>query len=625
MNTPEGENAPLLRAPPRRPSYAAPSSVRNGVAATLVAGCVVATLAVSGRLGREPARVERAATAVSSTEAPREAKMGVAPGVVPAETPLGNFFTDAWDSTVGELVPSMSFAEPAPAPEGPPDADAEGDPSREAEAPGSDFYPGVIGCEATCESDDVATQEDCDAIGPFCEWGEGKCWSAVGPDPCPTDWGEAEGAEAPGPGADAADAPSPPEKKTKKEKKKEEKEEKEKTKKDDADAPAPAYDDADDDADAPAPAYDDAEAPAPAAEIDLLGELETVYGDDKTDDDAKKREEKFDALDDELNRTRRHTKDSEDDLSPAQKLKRIKKAIERGPSQKKASKTSKTSETKTSKTSTKTSKTSDAHPTGSITPPKIPALFEAEVFRGDLAEGVSDDVLAQIVRTKMADNKYEGLFEDLEVKRFEFRVTFDVTVAGSRCPEVSDDAFADGVKAFVKRARADDAIARFGEDERTPLQKVTERNREPTRAPKREVHDDLDGVLRSMAVGACENVARAEDVPAAADSDSDSAEKEEKALPKPLPKSAKPTESSSSSSELNAAHKFRVDLVIPRAGPETNAAEMTDRVGGLFDVAHVKKQLEAAHVSKAREDATDVSIDDVTVHGKISVAEKTKR
>ena len=620
MNTPEGENAPLLRAPPRRPSYAAPSSVRNGVAATLVAGCVVATLAVSGRLGREPARVERAATAVSSTEAPREAKMGVAPGVVPAETPLGNFFTDAWDSTVGELVPSMSFAEPAPAPEGPPDADAEGDPSREAEAPGSDFYPGVIGCEATCESDDVATQEDCDAIGPFCEWGEGKCWSAVGPDPCPTDWGEAEGAEAPGPGADAADAadaPSPPEKKTKKEKKKEEKEEKKKTKKDDADddadAPAPAYDDADDDADAPAPAYDDAEAPAPAAEIDLLGELETVYGDDKTDDDAKKREEKFDALDDELNRTRRHTKDSEDDLSPAQKLKSIKKAIERGPAQKK------TSETKTSKTSRRKTSRVDAHPTGSITPPKMPALFEAEVFRGDLAEGVSDDVLAQIVRTKMADNKYEGLFEDLEVKRFEFRVSFDVTVAGSPCPEVSDDAFAEGVKAFVKRARADDAIARFGEDERTPLQKVTERNREPTREAKREVHDDLDGVLRSMAVGACENVARAEDVPAAAD---DSAEKEEKALPKPLPKSSR---KSSSSSELNAAHKFRVDLVIPRAGPETNAAEMTDRVGGLFDVAHVKKQLEAARVSKAREDATDVSIDDVTVHGKISVAEKTKR
>ena len=598
MNTPEGENAPLLRAPPRRPSYAAPSSVRNGVAATLVAGCVVATLAVSGRLGREPARVERAATAVSSTEAPREAKMGVAPGVDPVE--LGNFFTDAWDSTVGELVPSMSFAEPAPAPEGPLDADAEGDPSREAEAPGSDFYPGVAGCEATCESDDVATQEDCDAIGPFCEWGEGKCWSAVGPDPCPTDWGEAEGAEAPGPGADDADAPSPPEKKTKKKKK-------EKTKKDDADAPAPAYDDADDEADAPAPAYDDAEAPAPAAEIDLLGELETVDG-DKTNDDAKKRE-KFDALDDELNHTRRHTKDSEDDLSPAQKLKRIKKAIERGP-EKKAS--GDEDATKTSKTSTKTSR-ADAHPTGSITPPKIPTLFEAEVFRGDLAEGVSDDVLAQIVRTKMADNKYEGLFEDLEVKRFEFRVSFDVTVAGSRCPKVSDDAFAEGVKAFVKQARADDAIARFGEDKRTPLQKVTERNREPTRAEKREVHDDLDGVLRSMAVGACENVARAE-LPAVAD---DSAEKEEK--------DAKPTESSSSSSALNAAHKFRVDLVIPRAGPETNAAEMTDRVGGLFDVAHVKKQLEAAHVSKAREDATDVSIDDVTVHGKISVAEKAKR
>ena len=582
MNTPEGENAPLLRAPPRRPSYAAPSSVRNGVAATLVAGCVVATLAVSGRLGIEPARVERASTAVSR---PREAKMGVAPRE-PSEGELGNFFTDAWDSTVGELVPSMSLSgaapapAPAPAPEGPLDADAAG-PSRDAAAPGSDFYPGVTGCEATCESDDVTTEEDCAAIGPFCEWGEGKCWSAVGPDPCPTDWGEAEEAEAPGP-ADAADdaagenvdeaeapAPSEPEKKSKRTKKT--------TGEDDMDAPAPA----------PAPSDDDAFAPEPTPEVDLLGELETVYGERK-EDFAKKRE-RFDALDDDLNDTRRHTEDVEDKLSKAQKLKHIEEAIERDPE---------ASGEKFAKTSAKKKSRADAHPTGSITPRKIPALFEAEVFRGDLAEGVSDEVLAQIVRTKMSDNKYEGLFEDLEVKRFEFRVHFDVTVAGSKCPRVSDRAFAEGVKAFVKKARADDAIAQFGEDERTPLQKVTERNSKPARAP--EIHDDLDDALRTMAIGACEDVAVEE------------------------PKDETKTSETERESPSSSKHQFRVDLVIPRAGPETNAAEMTDRVGRLFDNAHVKKQLEAAHADKAREDATDVSIGDVTIHGKISVAEKSK-
>lgn len=569
MNTPEGENAPLLRAPPRRPSYAAPSSVRNGVAATLVAGCVVATLAVSGRLGTEPARVDRAATATSG---PRAAQMGVAPNE-PSAGELGNFFTDAWDSTVGELVPSMSFAEPAPAPEGPRplDADAGGP---DAEAPDSDFYPGVEGCEATCESDDVTSESDCVAIGPFCEWGEGKCWSAVGPDPCPTDWG------------DDADAPAPSEPDTKKEKKK-------KKKGDEAPAPAPSDDFADAPApadafaDAPAPADDLAEAPEPAPEVDLLGELETVYGDGGSTDAsaASKKRDTFDALDDDLNDTRRHTKDMEDDLSPEQKLKHIEDAIERGPKHPDES-------TKTS-SKTKASAHADAHPTGSITPPKIPALFEAEVFRGDIAEGVSDDVLAQIVRTKMSDNHYEGLFEDLEVKRFEFRVSFDVTVAGAACPRVSDAAFAEGVKAFVKRARADDAIARFGEDQRTPLEKVTERNSKPAREP--EIHDDLDGALASMKVGACE------DVPAEA------SEKEEK------------------KDATASAHRFRVELVIPRAGPETNAAEMTDRVGRLFDTAHVKKQLEAAHVDKRREDATDVSVGDVTVHGKISVAEKPKR
>ena len=610
MNIPEGENAPLLRAPPRRPSYAAPSSARNGVAATLVAGCVVATLAFSGRFGIELARVERASTAVSR---PREASMGVAPRE-PSEGELGNFFTDAWDSTVGELVPGMTFAEtaPAPAPEGPLDADA-GGPSFDAEAPGSNAYPGVEGCEATCESDDVTTEEDCNAIGPFCEWGEGKCWSTVGPAPCPEDWGEAEEAEAPGPAADAdadadADAPSEPEKTTNttKKTKKTKSEEDDDDLSADADAPAPSNDAADapepsdDDADAPAPSNDaadapepsddDADAPEPAPEVDLLGELETVYG-EETEDPEEKREF-FDKLDDDLNDTRRRTEDIEDSRTEAQRLERIEKAIQRDPE---------TGE-KSRKTSAKEKSRADAHPTGSITPLKIPALFEAEVYRGDIAEGVSDDVLEQIVRRKMDDNAYEGLFEDLEVKRFEFRVHFDVTVKGSKCPRVSDRAFAEGVESFVKKARADDAIARFGEDERTPLQKVTERNSKPAHAP--EMHDDLDDALHSMTIGACEDV---------------SAEHDEKEA-----KHATETSKTERESSSVSTHKFRVDLVIPRAGPETNASEMTDRVGRLFDNAHVKKQLEAAHVDKAREDATDVSIDNVTIHGQISVAEKSK-
>ena len=333
--------------------------------------------------------------------------------------------------------------------------------------------------------------------------------------------------------------------------------------------------------------------------MDLLGELETVYGHGGATDakkTAKKQQETFDALDDDLNDTRRHTKDTEDDLSKKQKLKHIEDAIERGPkhpdeTMKKSSKTFSASNH---------ARDADAHPTGSITPKKVPIMFEAEVFRGDITEGVSDDVLADIVRTKMSDNKYEGLFEDLEVKRFEFRVSFDVTVAGAACPRVSDAAFAEGVKAFVKQARADDAIARFGEDERTPLEKVTERNSKPAREP--EMHDDLDGALLSMKVGGCE------DVPVEAAGPEQDSEKDEKKAPLTASK-----------------HKFKVELVIPRAGPETNAAEMTDRVGNLFDTAHVKKQLEAAHVDKKREDATDVSIGDVTIHGKISIAEKPKK
>ena len=78
VNTPEGlsESAPLL-APDarRRKSYLAPSSARNAIAATLVSGCVVAVLAVSGRYGSSPVvHVERPGLARMATlsDAPKQ-------------------------------------------------------------------------------------------------------------------------------------------------------------------------------------------------------------------------------------------------------------------------------------------------------------------------------------------------------------------------------------------------------------------------------------------------------------------------------------------------------------------------------------------------------------------------
>ena len=44
-------------------------------------------------------------------------------------------------------------------------------------------YPGTEGCEATCEGHDV-TVEVCTSLF-FCEWDQERCWSAVGPNPCP--------------------------------------------------------------------------------------------------------------------------------------------------------------------------------------------------------------------------------------------------------------------------------------------------------------------------------------------------------------------------------------------------------------------------------------------------------
>ena len=46
-------------------------------------------------------------------------------------------------------------------------------------------YPGTDGCEATCEGDDK-TEEFCTS-NFYYEWDGKRCWSAVGPKPCPSD------------------------------------------------------------------------------------------------------------------------------------------------------------------------------------------------------------------------------------------------------------------------------------------------------------------------------------------------------------------------------------------------------------------------------------------------------
>jgi hypothetical protein len=56
---------------------------------------------------------------------------------------------------------------------------------------GSDFYPGTMGCEATCEGNDIE-EHTCAAIGSFCKWDDGNCWSAVGGNPCPMAEAEAD-------------------------------------------------------------------------------------------------------------------------------------------------------------------------------------------------------------------------------------------------------------------------------------------------------------------------------------------------------------------------------------------------------------------------------------------------
>ena len=56
----------------------------------------------------------------------------------------------------------------------------------EGGGPGSHEYPGTMGCETVCEGhDELNTEASCAAV-LGCEWDEGKCWSKVGGEDCPT-------------------------------------------------------------------------------------------------------------------------------------------------------------------------------------------------------------------------------------------------------------------------------------------------------------------------------------------------------------------------------------------------------------------------------------------------------
>jgi len=524
MNTPD-EHAPLLQqATTRRHDYAAPSSVRNGVAATLVAGCVVAVLAVSGQLVEPaPARVVTQTRAVSRPEA--------AMGEAPEKSDLGNFFTDAWDNTIGEIIPGASFedhsASSAPGREQPHDA------ANEAPAPGdSDLYPGTQGCEATCESDNIENEQGCASIGPFCEWGEGKCWSAVGPDPCPTDWD----GMAPAPAPEMTDAEAP--------------------------APMEGEVDATDAAEAPAQMEDTIDAPAPeeqgqqeAISEDAEAPAPMEQGSDNADAPALAPTSARDAADSDA---------FAEAAGPSADLGML-KGTHRSALDEKGNAVDE----------------DERH--------EEPVLFEDEVFRGDIATGVSDEVIAEIIRAKIAEKHYEGDAADVALKRFDFKLGFQVRVEGSKCPTVSEETFASGVKEFIAKARADDAGVRFGDDLGGASEKLAgDGNGE------RSARDHLEKVLESVEVGVCEDI------------------------------EAEGPDGTDGSKSRSSAHSFQVSMVIPRLGPETNPSEVARRVGALFDTAHVKRQLEAAQVSKARRDATEVSVADVVIRGSIAVVEKTR-
>ena len=208
---------------------------------------------------------------------------------------------------------------------------------------------------------------------------------------------------------------------------------------------------------------------------------------------------------------------------------------------------------------------------------ELPALFEDEVFRGDIVEGVTPEMLDDILRTKIADHGYEGAPEDLELKHFHFHITTEVTVKGTGCPKIDTDVFGDVIHDFVKRAQSGDADVAAD-----PLEKLTARN---SAARVGGSESDLAAPFNTMTVGAC---------------------------------------TEGKTEDGTKMHSFEVSLVVTREDPSTNPHPAMDALKNVFSTAHAKAQLEKVGADEKTIEATEVTVSQPTVHGKIAVVEKPK-
>ena len=616
MNTPEGlgESAPLL-APEarRRRSYLAPSSARNAIAATLVSGCVVAVLAVSGRYGSSPvvheerSGLSRMATLSDAPKQPApnaratpkktrvEQPTRTAPKakVVPAarakkpdgESDLagGNFFTQTFDALdVLHVVPDMTpddssySSGPAPGPE-------PWDWFAMAPGPGSfeDFYPGTNGCEARCEGVDI--NEDMCRSMPYCEWDDGLCWSAVGPNPCPDDdaFGPAMAPE-PAPGPDFGPGPEV--------------------------GPTPTVTPG-----ASGPAM----APQPTPGPEIAPGPEVAFGPASSYPGTNGCEARCEGVDinEDMCRSMPYCEwddglcwsavgpnpcPDDDAFGPAMAPEPAPgpdfgPGPEVGPTP-----TVTPGASGPAMAPQPTPQPTPVPGTGPTAKPgtgpvPIPGsgpgpqpmtlgrdesvLFEDEVFRGDIINGVSEDMIQDIIRTKIADHHYKGPAEELAMKRFDFHVRFKVTVEGAGCPAVDKKTFESVVKSFVQRAASGDdmsvaPVSKPVEDKKV-LEQLAERHQAMMGAAA-----EGTGAFSEMNVGECETVKR----DGAAD-----------------------------------AHAFVVELVIPREGPETNAQTLANEIISDFSTDHIKAQLQAKGAPLSKIAAASVSVDEVVIHGKISV------
>ena len=207
---------------------------------------------------------------------------------------------------------------------------------------------------------------------------------------------------------------------------------------------------------------------------------------------------------------------------------------------------------------------------------ELPALFEDEVFRGDIVEGVTPE-MPTTSSARRSRTTGTGRAEDLELKHFHFHITTEVTVKGTGCPKIDTDVFGDVIHDFVKRAQSGDADVAAD-----PLEKLTARN---SAARVGGSESDLAAPFNTMTVGAC---------------------------------------TEGKTEDGTKMHSFEVSLVVTREDPSTNPHPAMDALKNVFSTAHAKAQLEKVGADEKTIEATEVTVSQPTVHGKIAVVEKPK-